>query len=305
MDLRQLRYFLHVAHTQSLTQASGKAWISQSALSRQIKQLESELGVSLFERQARGVKLTDAGIGLVRRAEALLQAADELTRATRDTQQVPSGILRIGTPTSLHSLLMLPFLLQFHQRFPKVLLVHQHGTVKGMRDALAHGDLDLAIATPEAVEGFATEALLSEALCWVGPFKAGLRVDKLVALKRVVGQPQILTSHPNSLRVMLETALNKHKLKTQPVMEADTADVMLDLIHHGVGYTVLPYSGAHDALPKRYVSASPVRGLRIDWVVARSRERTHTLAAQQAMLLMHEICRCSVSSGLWRTAHVA
>jgi LysR family transcriptional regulator, nitrogen assimilation regulatory protein len=304
MDLRQLRYFLHVASTQNLTQASGKAWISQSALSRQIQQLETELGVDLFERQARGLKLTGAGQNLVGRAQALLHEADELARAVRATRPVPSGTLRIGTPTSLRKLLLLPFLLQYHQRFPEVLLVHQQGTVKGMRDALAQGELDLVISTPQTVGGFVLEPLLTEALCWLGPPQAGLTMGKAVTLKRVLEQPQILTSAPNGLRLRLDTALQKLKLKSQPVIETDTADVMLDLVHHGAGYTVLPYSAAHHALPERYVSASPVKDLRFEWTLARSRELLHTVAAQEAARLLHEICEATVRSGGWRTARL-
>jgi LysR family transcriptional regulator, nitrogen assimilation regulatory protein len=304
MDLRQLRYFLHVASTQNLTQASGKAWISQSALSRQIQQLEAELGVALFERQARGLKLTDAGQNLVHRAQALLQAADELARAVRDTQHLPSGTLRLGTPTSLREMLVSPFLVQYQQRFPAVLLVHQQGTVKGMRDALAQGELDLIISTPQTVAGFVLEPLLSEALCWIGPPQAALSIDKTTPLKRVLTQPQILTSWPNGLRLRLDAALQKHQLKTQPIIETDSADVMLDLAQHGVGYTVLPYSAAHARLPKREISISPVQGLRVEWTLARSRERLHTVAAQQAARLMHEICAAAVASGQWRTARL-
>jgi LysR family transcriptional regulator, nitrogen assimilation regulatory protein len=304
MDLRQLRYFLHVAGTQNLTQASGKAWISQSALSRQIQQLEAELGVVLFERQARGLKLTDAGHNLVRRAEALLHAADELSRAVCASQPVPSGTLRIGTPTSLRKMLLLPFLMQYQQRFPSVLVVHQQGTVTGMRNALAQGDLDLVISTPQTVGGFVLEPLLSEALCWVGPPQAGLAMDKTVALKRVLEQPLILTSAPNGLRLRLDTALQKLKLKSQPIIETDTADVMLDLAHQGVGYTVLPYSAAHEALAARAVSLGPIKALRFEWTLARSRERLHTVAAQEAAKLMHDICHAAVASGCWRTARV-
>jgi LysR family transcriptional regulator, nitrogen assimilation regulatory protein len=303
MDIRQLRYFLHAAKTQNLTQASGNAWVSQSALSRQIKLLESELGVTLFERQARGLKLTEAGHALVRRAELLLREVDELKRAVSSTQQAPIGTLRIGTPTSLRSLLMVPFFVEYRRQYPNVLLVHKHGTSKGVRDALAEGELDIAITSDqESLDSFAITPLLSEALFWVGPLNANLVADKSVALKRIAENPLILTSYPNSLRVIVDRQLAKLNLRVQPIAELDTAYMMLDLVCVGLGYTVLPYSGVHDATRANHVSASPIRGLRITWVIAQSRERSQTIAAQRASELLRELCRAKVLALEWSTA---
>jgi LysR family transcriptional regulator, nitrogen assimilation regulatory protein len=306
MDLRQLRYFLHVAKTQNLTQASSKAWVSQSALSRQISLLEAELGVTLFERHARGVKLTEAGAVLVRRAEVLLQEVDDLKRDIASTKHEPTGTLRIGTPTSLRALVMVPFFIQYHRLYPDVLLIHTHGTAKSLRDALAEGELDIAItANQEVLDPFAVEPLISEALCLVGPPQARLQADKLVGLKRITEHPLILTSYPNSLRVFVDRALTKIGQQTQPIIEADTAYMMLDLIHSGMCYTVLPYSGVHDAIKDRYISASPIKALRFEWVIARSRERAQTVAAQRAIELLREICKAKVVSREWLTARLA
>jgi LysR family transcriptional regulator, nitrogen assimilation regulatory protein len=304
MDLRQLKYFLHAATTQNLTQASNKAWVSQSAISRQIKLLEIELGVSLFDRQARGVKLTEAGIALVRHAEKLLRDVDELKNNVGATKQKPMGTLRIGTPTSLRGPLMAPFLIEYHRRHPNVLLVHKQGTSKNTRDALADGDLDIAITSnQESIEPFSVEPLLSEALCLIGPPKAGLRIDKPVNSKRITEHPLILTSYPNSLRVIVNRELAELGQPVSPIIEVDTAYMKLDLVHHGLGYSVLPFSGTEDAIRDGYVSASPIRGLRITWVIARSRERVQTIANQRAIELLREIAMTKISKRQWKTAH--
>ncbi len=303
MDFRQLRYFLHAAKTQNLTHASGNAWVSQSALSRQIKLLESELGVRLFERQARGLRLTEAGQALVTRAEMLLLDVDELKRVVSSTQQAPAGTLRIGTPTSLSTVLMVPFFVMYHRQFPNVLLVHKHGTSKGMRDALAEGQLDVAItSSQEALELFATTPLVSEALCWVGPYNAKLDADRPVFAKRIVEHPLILTSYPNSLRVLVDRQLAKMNIRVQPIAEFDSAYMMLELVNKGLGYTVLPLSGVQDATNASFVSAAPIKGLRIDWVVAQSRERTETIASQRACQLLRELCNAKVMACEWPTA---
>jgi LysR family transcriptional regulator, nitrogen assimilation regulatory protein len=306
MDLRQLGYFLQVAKTLNLTQASGKVWVSQSALSRQIKLLEDELGVVLFERQARGLALTEAGNVLVRRAQLLLDQAQELKQEVSATKLEPTGTLRIGSPTSLRSLLLVPFFRRYNQLYPQVLLVHKQGTAKGMRDALAQGDLDIAItSSQELLEPFLIEPLVSESLCWVGPTSAGLRLDRSISVKSLAGQPLILTSYPNSLRVIFDRTLNQHDKQTQPIIEADSAQMILDLVHSELGYSILPFSGVQSEAQQGYVSACPIRSLRIEWVLARSRERILSEANRCAAVLLMDLCKLTVESSVWGTAKLS
>jgi LysR family transcriptional regulator, nitrogen assimilation regulatory protein len=305
IDLRQLQYFLHAAKTENLTQASSKAWVSQSALSRQIALLETELGVRLFERKARGLKLTEAGVALVRRAEMLLQDADELKRQISATKQEPTGTLRIGTPTSLRSMVMLPFFVQFQQQHPSVVLVHKHGTSKSMRDALAEGEIDIAImSSEEALEPFVVEPLLSEALCLAGPPNGRLQSDRFVSIEKICQHPLILTSYPNALRIIVDRALAKRERRVQPIIEADTADMMIDLVRSGLGHTVLPMSGLCEALNQGLIGASPIRSLRVEWIIARSRERAQTVAVSRAWETIKEVCVAAVRAQIWLTARL-
>src|SRR5690349_5012181 len=101
MDLRRLRYFLSVAEAAGLSGAAAKANISQPALSRQMQILEAELGVRLFERLPRGIRLTDAGVRLQQRATALLRQADELRGELRATALEPVGDVVFAVPPSL------------------------------------------------------------------------------------------------------------------------------------------------------------------------------------------------------------
>jgi LysR family transcriptional regulator, nitrogen assimilation regulatory protein len=290
LDLRQIRYFLHAATTLNLTHASGKAAISQSALSRQIKLLEDDLGVTLFERKARGLQLTIAGNSLVARAQLLLEDADELKRVARSNHSKPAGTLRIGTPSSLRSELMRPFFIEFHRRYPEVLLVHSIGTAKGMRDALAEGELDIAVTSSvEALESFFIEKLFSEPLCWIGPYAGKKKNRQFLALERLVGHPVILTSYPNSLRIILDRKLATLGLRVSPIAELDNSEMMLDLVNAGFGFTVLPSSGARQAELNNLISVQPIRGLAIEWVAARSKERTQTNASKQGFALLKEI----------------
>ncbi len=96
MELRHLRYFVAVAEERSFTRAAERLWIAQPGLSTQIRQLETELGVRLFDRHSRGVEMTDAGKLLLERARAVLAAADKAGATGEDLRAGLSGTLRLG-----------------------------------------------------------------------------------------------------------------------------------------------------------------------------------------------------------------
>lgn len=300
MDLRQLRYFVEIAHLKSLTAASARIYVAQSALSRQIKLLEEELGVSLLVREARGVRLTEAGEALLARAQVLLRDAENIKAELRSGAGEPSGRLQLCAPPSLRNMLVAPFAARFAQRFPKVTLGLREGTSRQMRDALARGEADLAlVSSEEEVSPFATRALLTEPLCWVGPPQSKISIDKPVPVTRLVGNPLILTPYPNSLRVLVDRALASHGLQVAPVAEADMVAMKLDLIRRGMGYTVLPLSALDEQLRQRNIRAARVRGLQISWVAAWSSERGQSPAVREALSLIEALVEEKIGSGAW------
>src|SRR5215510_10343570 len=122
MEFYQLQGFLEVAETQSFTQAAKNLFLTQPALSLQIKALETEVGEPLFERQGKGVLLTPAGRLLQERAEQILALVNQAQQELQAVYGLQSGSLKIGASESL-CLYVLPQVLQFfQQRFPGVAL---------------------------------------------------------------------------------------------------------------------------------------------------------------------------------------
>src|SRR4051812_49013932 len=101
MELRHLRYFVAIAEERSFTRAAERLWVSQPGLSTQIRRLESEMGVQLFERHTRGVDLTDVGELLLERARTALAAAEVAGATGRDLEEGLVGNLRVGVATGL------------------------------------------------------------------------------------------------------------------------------------------------------------------------------------------------------------
>jgi DNA-binding transcriptional LysR family regulator len=146
MELRHLRYFVAIAEEQSFTRAAERLWVAQPGLSTQIRRLEEELGIKLFERHARGADLTDAGEAFLGRARAALAAVDDARALGSDLASGLVGAIRLGIATGLGCDLVPALLDDFARARPDVELtvVESFGgtLVRDLRD----GRLDAMVA---------------------------------------------------------------------------------------------------------------------------------------------------------------
>lgn len=145
MELRHLRYFVAVAEEENVTRAAERLHVSQPPLSRQIRDLEEELGVELFERTARSVRLTGAGKVFLGEARAVLQRADEARAKVRDAGHLPEGPLSVRFAPSLTVDLLPEALLRFQKSHPSVRVSLHDLSSEGMIGGLRRGDLQLAL----------------------------------------------------------------------------------------------------------------------------------------------------------------
>lgn len=146
MELRHLRYFVAVAEEENVTRAATKLHVSQPGLSRQIRDLEEELGLSLLERTAKTVRLTDAGRAFLVEARAVLQRADEAVKAARALANGIQGELRVGYAPSL-TVEILPRALRALQiKRPGMRVVLHDLSTEEMLEQLYQKNLDLILA---------------------------------------------------------------------------------------------------------------------------------------------------------------
>jgi DNA-binding transcriptional LysR family regulator len=146
MELRHLRYFVAVAEERSFTRAAERLWVAQPGLSTQIRRLETELGVKLFERHTRGVDLTEAGELLLDRARAVLDAADVAGATGADILTGVNGALRIGVPSGPSWSGTSTLFGQFCSERPQVEVAVMQGPGGALWRDLRDGRLDALIA---------------------------------------------------------------------------------------------------------------------------------------------------------------
>lgn len=165
LDLQLLRTFVTAAHHGSMTVAANVLHLTQGAISQQIRRLEDQLGCVLFEREARGLRLSAAGERLRTQATRLLGLHDEIWRDMTDSPI--SGPVRLGVPHDLVSSFLPPVLKAYTQAFPQVELSLATGSSPDLGRTLARGELDLALLE-EAIGPSSGTCLRVEPLVWVG-----------------------------------------------------------------------------------------------------------------------------------------
>lgn len=303
MDIRQLEYFMHVANTLNITHASMRAHVSQPALSRQIRLLEQELGAKLFTRKVRGVVLTDAGQRLVDRTRVLLASVGRIKNEIVSVADEPRGTVRLASSNSLSDILTARVVARYRQTYPLVSVHVTENTSMIVRDSIVNDHADVALFSDrESFTSLVKTPLATESLLLIAPREAGLELSKPVSAKSLTGLNLILTPFPNGLRRAVDEILVRAGKVSEPKVEVDTNSLMTSLIRNGIGYGVLPYSGVHELLKRKEVSAAPIRNEKWGWVAAVSRDRAISTAARKLIEMIAQDIRQLTEDGTWKTA---
>jgi DNA-binding transcriptional LysR family regulator len=195
MELRHLRYFVVVAEEQNVTRAAERLHLSQPPLSRQIRDLEDELGVELFRRTAKSLALTEAGKVFLAEARAVLLRADQAVDAARAAAKNCQGHLRVGYAPSLTARFLPDALRAFGKDFPGVHVALHDLSTEECRQRLAARKLDLALTiepTGAAKNGLVFEKIIAhEVFCAVGSSHPLAR-KRSVRLKDLASEPFVV-----------------------------------------------------------------------------------------------------------------
>ena len=300
LTLRQLRYFLEVAQLHSFTRAAQVLHVAQSALSRQIRMLEEELGVVLFNRVDRGVTLTDAGTRLRDRVAALLKDLDAMHHDLAGASSAPQGELAVGMPPSMREVMTVPLMLDYCRTYPAVTLHVQEGISIDLSKLVQDGNLDCAVVVNlMALPELNAIPLIRERLYLIGPRQGRQHPRRQVSLARVSESPLILTTRPNSLRLIVENALAAARLPARIIADSNSTAAMVELAAQGLASTVLPYSAAWKAVAEKRLSAAPIEGLAIEWIFVHPTARALSAAALAYARCLQALARVQIEQRGW------
>ena len=241
MDLRALKIFIEVAERRSFTKAGEHLGYSQPTISFQIKQLEEELGVPLFDRIGHTVDLTDAGREALRYAQKICNLSQEMTMDTRHLHR-PEGVVRIGMADSLCAPLIARDFGSFRREYPGISLhIFNAGTDEMFR-MLDHNEVDMICSMDSHVYDTAYVIANEEAIGahFVVSVHSPLAESTRLNLESLVGEPFLLTERGMSYRRLMDEQLAARSIQVQPVLETARADVICGLVEENMGISFLP-----------------------------------------------------------------
>jgi len=254
VDLDQLKTFLHVADAGSLTLARDRLHLSQPAISRQLKLLEESVGVDLFVRTGRGVRLTTAGEALQKHARPLVSAVEQLPDVVRDAGAVVSGEVRFATPPSLGTAWIADLVEAVRSTLPGVRLVTKVALSGAVKDGLLRGKLDLGVVYAQLDSPqLKTQKLWREELLLVegtGRRRRKRRgpADEVVPLSEALARPLVLPGLPHGLRAIVEHAAHARGVPLDVVTCVESLRVQTELVRRQVGACFLPARAVEPAL---------------------------------------------------------
>jgi LysR family transcriptional regulator, nitrogen assimilation regulatory protein len=309
IDLRNLRCFLAVCATRSISRAAEQMHIAQPAMSIQIKGLEEELGLRLFERSAHGVQMTVAGERLERHAQEILASFELAMQDVRRFDAMPSGRVAIGLPQSMTRLLTVPLLSETLRRWPQVQLQIAELSTGYIPEQLLHGHIDIGLTFEEhGNSGLRYEQLAEEKIVLIAPpgkFAQAhgrespvLERTQFASLGKV---PLVLPAPEHGLRILLERYAAASNLKLVPVAEVNVIQQLIDVVSSGVGYSLLSYASVARELKQGSLSAAEIVDPPISrpvYLVLRSTSQ-QSIAISCICNLLRDISRRLIESGTW------
>lgn len=258
VKLELYRVFKEVAEAGNITAAAQTLFISQSAVSQSIKQLEAELQTRLFARNSRGVTLTADGRMLyeyVRSAMGLLETGEEKLSQSRDLQM---GHLTIGASDTVTSQFLLPYLDRFHRQYPAIHIQIISGRSHKVLGLLQSGKVDIAFAsTPQEGASLETFPCLTTHSIFVAGAEYPCDFDHVYTLEEIARFPLILLERKASSRLYLEKYFLQNGLHLNPEIELGARSLLVDLAAIGFGV-----AGVTEEFVRRELESGRLRKLR-------------------------------------------
>ena len=241
MELNTVETFLKVAANQNISRTAQQLGYSQSAVTVQIRKLEKELGVQLFERIGRRIYLTERGREFVPYADEILKAT-QAALAFSQGEEKPSGVLRIGGVESVCTALLPQLLLEFNRLCPEVEIVVRSGPTRDLLELLRSNDLDAVLTLDEKLGRSELRCPLvkAEEVIFVTLAASPLPRDAAISVEELCRRPFLLTENNASYRYELERLLAARDLSVRPILEIGNTETIISLLKKGMGVSFLP-----------------------------------------------------------------
>lgn len=271
LDIQQIKYFLALAHELHFWKTAGKMHITQSALSRQIQGLERELGVQLFERDKRNVKLTQAGVFLKEKWELEVNALEFFHEHARQIQLGESGTIIIAHPDSISGSILPDILSRIAEAYPKLKIELVQVRYEDQRDFLRNYKVDLAITRDiNTADDIRSEKIYTDQLAIVVPENHPFGKVEDITKEMLSSQKFILPikDEGSSYSDIIQQLFRSYDVVPDAYLHSEFGSAIIALVKKGLGIAVLPDSYRYHEIPGiRFISMPFQTDLYLNWRV--------------------------------------
>ncbi|WP_322094253.1 LysR family transcriptional regulator [Paraburkholderia bannensis] len=293
VTLRQLRVFIEVARLQSFSRAGDEIGLTQSAVSRCVRELEAEMGVKLVDRTTRDVQLTDVGANLIATIPRLLGDLDDALREIREIGEQRRGRVVVAASPTVACRLMPEVVAACGRQFPYVTLGLRDDVQSDVIRKVRSGEVDFGVVigpfAGAAAEDLETELLATDSFCVVVRGDHVLAGHDEVPWKALDGERLVMLDHASGSRPLIDAVMHEQGVNARVVQELGHPATVFGLVEAGVGVSVLPWL----ALPVPAGSSLLARSLvpRAERTVelVRRRDRSLSPAAEAVWTLIREL----------------
>lgn len=249
MDFRQLNAFLTIGKLQSFTAAASELGYAQSTITTQIKSLEDELGVKLFDRIGKNITLTHEGKKLIPYAKQMIKLSDDIKNVVF-SEDAPSGTLTIGAAESLCVIRLPEILKEYRKLYPNVEVTLKFGSCSDFRHFLRDNLIDVAFSLGRKIDSdeFVAEVEFDEPMVLLAYSGHPLVNKKEVYPKDIENEPLILTETGCSYRASFENIMTDNNISINTVLETGSVQAIKQFTMSGLGITLLPKVAVEDEI---------------------------------------------------------
>jgi DNA-binding transcriptional LysR family regulator len=290
VTLRQLRVFIEVARLQSFSRAGSEIGLTQSAVSRCVRELEAEIGLKLIDRTTREVQLTDVGGNLVASVSRLLTDLDDALREIREIGEQRRGRVMVAASPTIACRLMPNIVAACGAQFPYITLGLRDDVQSDVVRKVKSGEVDFGVIIgPFAADDLLSESLMTDSFCLVCRDDHPLARQKEIGWADLEGQPLVMLDYASGSRPIIDAVMHEYGVNANVVQELGHSATVFGLVEAGIGVSVLPWL----ALPLPAGAALAARPLvpRAERTVelVRRRDRSLSPAAEAVWDLIREL----------------
>ncbi len=302
MDLKQLKTFIYLAEAGSLSRASDRLRIAQPALSRHIKLLESEIGVTLFARHARGMDLTEEGKQLLSRVSGLIRQLEQSVYDIRSIHTEVSGNVALGLMPTVTTVLAVRLVERVARDLPQVSLRLVEGYSVHLIEWLQRGDIDLTfLYGPSGDFHLRTQELLHEDVILISPSGSLPDTGPEISIEEVAGLELVLPSRPYGVRLAVDAISKRTGVAIEPTYDVDSFWVIKSLVKSGVCHSFMPLSSvtadlAAGLLEVRKTAPAPATR---QLILGMPSDRSNTRATDAVIGILKDEIALMIREGEW------